>query len=119
MKKVLVVDDSPTALMHLTNLLNGKGYNVSTAHDGAEALQKASQERPDLILLDVVMPGANGFQVCRQLKNDDTTKDIKVILVTSKDQKSDRFWGLKQGADAYITKPYEDADLLQNVANYL
>jgi twitching motility two-component system response regulator PilH len=119
MKKILVVDDSPTARMHLTNLLDSKGYHISTASDGEEALQKAAQERPDLILLDVVMPGANGFQVCRQLKADAATKDIKVILVTSKNQKSDRFWGLKQGADAYITKPFEDAELLQSVASYL
>lgn len=119
MPKILVVDDSPTALMHLTNLLGSKGYHISTASDGEQALQKAAEEHPDLILLDVVMPGANGFQVCRQLKTDTTTKDIKIILVTSKSQKSDRFWGLKQGADAYITKPFEDTELLQNIASCL
>ena len=119
MKKILVVDDSPTMRKLMTDALEGKGYQLITATDGEDALQKAAQELPDLVLLDVVMPGKNGFQVCRQLKTDAATKHIKVIMVTSKDQKSDRFWGLKQGADAYVTKPFEPAELLQNVATCL
>ena len=119
MAKILVVDDSPTSRQILTNSLDGQGYNIVTACDGEEALQKAVTEHPDVILLDVVMPGKNGFQVCRQLKTDEATKDIKIILVTSKSQKTDRFWGLKQGADEYITKPFEETELLQSVAKCL
>ena len=116
MKKVMVVDDSPTMRQLISDTLNGKGYHVITADDGEEALQKASKELPDLVVLDVVMPGKNGFQVCRQLKTDTATKHIKVILLTSKNQKSDQFWGLKQGADVYMTKPFEGQELLKNVA---
>jgi DNA-binding response OmpR family regulator len=119
MPKILVVDDSPTVLMHITDTLDGKGYDIITASDGEGALNKAVKEQPDLILLDVVLPGKNGFQVCRQLKTDAATKNIKIILVTSKNQKSDRFWGLKQGAEAYITKPFEDTELLDSVARFL
>jgi len=116
MKKVMVVDDSPTMRQLIAEALNGKGYHIITADDGEEALQKASKELPDLVVLDVVMPGKNGFQVCRQLKTDTATKHIKVILLTSKNQKSDQFWGLKQGADVYMTKPFEGPELLKNVA---
>ncbi len=119
MSKILVVDDSPTALKAITDALTGTGHRIITATDGNEALQKVAQEHPDLILLDVVMPGKNGFQVCRQLKMDLSTKDIKIILVTSKNQPSDRFWGLKQGADAYITKPFAEAELRASVAQCL
>jgi twitching motility two-component system response regulator PilH len=119
MGTILVVDDSPTALKALTDALVGTGHRIITATDGEAAVQKALQEHPDVILLDVVMPGKNGFQVCRQLKADVATKDIKIILVTSKDQPSDRFWGLKQGADAYITKPFQEAELRASVAKCL
>jgi twitching motility two-component system response regulator PilH len=115
MPKILVVDDSPTTLRAITDLLGSHGYKVITARDGEEALNKATAEQPELILLDVVLPGANGFQVCRQLKTGESTKGIKVILVTSKDQKTDRFWGMKQGADAYVTKPFESDELLKQV----
>jgi twitching motility two-component system response regulator PilH len=115
-KKILVVDDSPTARDLIVSTLQSQGYNTMMAENGEEALRKAASEHPDLILLDVVMPGQNGFQVCRQLKTADATKDIKVILVTSKDQKSDRFWGLKQGADDYLIKPFEQNKLLECVA---
>ena len=116
MAKILVVDDSPTQMKIMLDALAGKGHNLLTASDGEEALLKAMQEQPDLILLDVVLPQKNGFQVCRQLKSDEATKKIKIVLVTSKDQKSDRFWGLKQGADDYLTKPFNNADLLASVA---
>ncbi|MBM3226149.1 MAG: response regulator [Candidatus Tectomicrobia bacterium] len=119
MATILVVDDSPTALKAITDTLRGTGHWVITAMDGDQGLHKALHEHPDLILLDVVMPGKNGFQVCRQLKTAAATKDIKIILITSKDQPSDRFWGLKQGADAYITKPFEEAELRASVAKCL
>ncbi len=115
-KKILVVDDSPTTRDLIIGTLQSKGYSTVTAENGEEALVKAASEQPDLILLDVVMPGQNGFQVCRQLKTEDVTKNIKVILVTSKDQKSDQFWGLKQGADDYIIKPFEESKLLDCIA---
>jgi twitching motility two-component system response regulator PilH len=119
MRKILVVDDSPTARAFIVDTLSGKGYHILTAVDGEEALDKASTERPDLILLDVVMPGKKGFHVCRQLKAEATTKSIKIIMVTSKNQQSDRMWGLKQGADAYLTKPFDTAELLGTIAKCL
>jgi twitching motility two-component system response regulator PilH len=115
---ILVVDDSPTDLRVITAPLLDKGYRVITAVDGEEALEKAMQERPRLIVLDVILPKKNGFQVCRQLKTSPDTQDIKIIMLTSKSQDSDRFWGLKQGADEYLTKPFDDADLLANVARF-
>jgi twitching motility two-component system response regulator PilH len=118
-KTILVVDDSPTQMKLMTTALQGKGYKIITAVDGEEALEKANKEQPDLMLLDVILPKKNGFQVCRQLKTAPDTKAIKVILVTTKSQDTDRFWGLKQGADEYITKPFEDAELQQMVAKLL
>ncbi len=117
-KTILIVEDSPTDMRLVTNTLQGKGYKIITATDGEEALEKANKERPDIMLLDVVLPKKNGFQVCRQLKTSPDTKDIKVILLTSKSQDSDRFWGLKQGADEYLTKPLEDNALLAALAKH-
>ncbi len=117
-KHVLVVDDSPTDRQVVTRLLQEQGYEVSTAVDGEDALQKVAADRPPLIVLDIILPKLNGYQVLRQLKNAPETRDIKVILVSSKSQESDRFWGLKQGADDYIAKPYPDDTLLAAVARY-
>ncbi|HVT18334.1 MAG TPA: response regulator [Thermoanaerobaculia bacterium] len=116
---ILVVDDSPTDLNLLLAALRPKGYRLLAARDGEEALEKAHLEHPDLILLDVLLPQKNGFQVCRQLKTAPETQDIKIILVTSKTQASDRFWGLKQGADDYLTKPLDDEHLLGAVEHLL
>jgi DNA-binding response OmpR family regulator len=115
-KTILAVDDSPTELKLLTALLQSKGYRVVTAVDGEEALAKAVSERPNLIVLDIILPKKNGFQVCRQLKTTPETQGIKIVLLSSKSQDSDRFWGLKQGADAYVTKPFADEELLKAVA---
>lgn len=114
--KILVADDSPTELQLMIEPLIARGYQVITAANGNEALKAAQQERPALILLDVLMPGKNGFQVCRQLKADPATRDIKVIMVSSKSQESDRFWGLKQGADEYLAKPFNDEELLNHIS---
>ncbi|KAF0249426.1 MAG: twitching motility two-component system response regulator PilH [bacterium] len=111
-KKILVVDDSPTDMKRLTLFLKSKGYSISTATDGEKALEAVLEDKPDLMLLDIMLPKKNGFQVCREVKTGTETKDIKVILVTSKNQATDRFWGLKQGADGYLTKPFEDQDLV-------
>lgn len=114
-ESILVVDDSPTEQKIVSSTLQSKGYRVITAADGDDALAKAVAEKPKVIVLDVIMPKKNGFQVCRALKNDIQTKDIKVILLTSKSQDSDKFWGMKQGADAYMTKPFDQAELLVQV----
>jgi twitching motility two-component system response regulator PilH len=118
-KTVLVVDDSPTDLQMLSVLLKKKGYDVVTAVDGEDALVKAAATHPPVVVLDIVLPKKNGFQVCRQLKTTPETKDIKVVLVSSKNQDSDKFWGMKQGADEYIAKPYQDEELLAAVARQL
>ena len=118
-KKVLVVDDSPTDLQILSTLLKKQGYNVVTAVDGEDAIAKATSSQPPLVVLDIILPKKNGFQVCRQLKTAPETKGIKVILVSSKNQESDKFWGMKQGADDYIGKPYQDEVLLAAIAKQL
>jgi twitching motility two-component system response regulator PilH len=117
--KILVVEDSPTYLRRISDLLQDQGYQTITAKDGEEALGKAVGEKPNLIVLDVILPKKNGFQVCRQLKTTPATQDIKIIMLTSKSQDSDRFWGLKQGADDYMTKPFEDEEFLGNIAKLL
>lgn len=117
-RRVLVVDDSPTDRQFVTTLLQKQGYQVTTAVDGVDALEKIAAERPPLIVLDIILPKMNGYQVLRQLKAEPQTRDIKVILVSSKSQESDRFWGLKQGADDYIAKPYLDETLLAAVARH-
>ena len=110
--KVMVVDDSPTELKLMSEPFLANGYELITATDGDEALKKIEAELPSLVVLDVIMPKLNGFKVCRQIKTTDSLKDIKVILLTSKSQESDKFWGKKQGADAYMTKPFSGDDLL-------
>jgi twitching motility two-component system response regulator PilH len=118
-EKILVVDDSPTELQLMVEPLIDRGYEVITATNGIDALEAATKEHPRLILLDVLMPGKNGFQVCRQLKTDPATCDIKIIIVSSKCQESDRFWGLRQGADEYLGKPVNDETLLQHISALL
>ena len=118
-KCVLVVDDSPTDLQLLSNALKTGGYDVVTAADGEEAIAKATATHPPLVVLDIVLPKKNGFQVCRQLKTTADTRDIKVILVSSKNQDSDKFWGMKQGADEYLIKPFKPEDLLKAVKKYI
>jgi twitching motility two-component system response regulator PilH len=116
---ILVVDDSPTELKLVSKALATQGYRVVTAVDGDDALQKAATEHPQLIVLDVVLPKKNGFQVCRTLKTAPDTQDIKILMLTSKSQDSDRFWGLKQGADGYMTKPFGDGELFASVSKLL
>jgi twitching motility two-component system response regulator PilH len=118
-KTVLVVDDSPTERKMMHQALQGKGYNIVSAADGEEALEKVAQQKPDVVLLDIILPRKNGFQVCRQLKTSPETQNIKVILISSKTQDTDRFWGLKQGADEYLTKPVEPASIAASVAKYV
>ncbi len=119
MARILVAEDSITDLQFIKNALKETGYEILTASNGDEAEQKVRSEVVDLIILDVVMPKKNGFQVCRSLKRDEKYRHIPIILITSKTQDSDRFWGLKQGADEYVTKPFEPTDLLEAVKKHL
>lgn len=118
-KLLLVVDDSPTGRKVVSESLRSKGYEVIAAEDGEQALDLAFRRQPDLVVLDIVLPKKNGFQVCRHLKAEPHTKHIKVVLLSSKILASDRQWGMKQGADAYITKPFEMPDLLSTVEGIL
>ena len=115
-QKILVVDDSPTERFFLADLLTRRGYAVVTAESGTEALAKIRAERPSLVVMDVVMPGASGFQVVRTLTRDPETQAIPVILCTSKGAETDRIWGLRQGARAYLTKPVNAEELLAKIA---
>jgi len=115
-KTVLIVDDSPTERHILTQLLVGAGYEVSTAESAEEGIERAKQIKPNLILMDVVMPGTNGFQATRALSKDDATKDIPVIICTTKDQETDKVWGMRQGAQDYVTKPVDGPALLAKIA---
>ncbi|HEX7052356.1 MAG TPA: response regulator [Burkholderiales bacterium] len=113
--KILVVDDSPTDRQHLSELLTKSGFQVSTAESAEDCFAKVKQSRPDLVLMDVVMPGQNGFQATRALAKDESTKNIPVILCSSKSQETDKVWGLRQGAKDYVTKPVNPADLLAKI----
>lgn len=115
MKKILVVDDSLTERELIRKSLTAEGFDITTAENGEEGLVKVKETEFDLVVLDVVMPGKNGFQVCREIKRDDFTSDIPVILCTSKGQDSDKFWGKKQGADDYLVKPFNVDDLVSAV----
>ena len=114
-RTILVVDDSPSERALLSQTLQRVGYEVRTAQDGDTALQIARSHPPALILLDIMMPGKNGFQVCRQLKADERTKHVPVVIVSARDQPPDKFWGLRQGADEYITKPFDPGRLIEVV----
>ncbi|MEF8709393.1 MAG: response regulator [Candidatus Accumulibacter propinquus] len=115
-KKILVVDDSPTERHVLKVLLASNGYEVLTAESGEEGIAKAKSELPDLILMDVVMPGLNGYQATRTLTRDPTTRNIPVIVCTTKGQETDKIWGLRQGAQDYLVKPVNGQELLAKIA---
>ena len=115
-KSILIVDDSPTDLRFLSDLLVKNGYKVETALNADEGVAKAKQLRPDLVLMDVVMPGQSGFQATRTLSRDEVTKKIPVIICTSKGQDTDKAWGMKQGARDYIVKPVSGPELLKKIS---
>jgi twitching motility two-component system response regulator PilH len=113
--RILVVDDSPTQLSLISAPLVAGGFEVVTASSGEEALRKVASDQPNLVVLDVVMPNQNGFQICRAIKNSPESKHIPVILLTSKNQPADKYWGMRQGADEYLTKPFQPETLVSSV----
>ncbi len=115
-KNILVVDDSPTERYFTVDILTRAGYHVTTANNGEEGISKARSERPDLILMDVVMPGLNGYQATRTLTRDESTSNIPVIVCTSKGQDTVKIWGMRQGAVDYLVKPLNPEELLQRIA---
>ncbi len=115
----MIVDDSPTETHVLRGILERAGYAVLSAEDGESGIQEATSHKPDVILMDVVMPGLNGFQATRQLSKNPETADIPIIMVTTKDQDTDRAWGLRQGAKEYVVKPVKAAELLDKVSSVL
>ena len=110
-RNVLIVDDSKTELMYLSDMLKKAGFAVTTAENAEDAQRKLDQGKPDLILMDVVMPGQNGFQLTRTISRDPAYADVPIIMCTSKNQETDRVWGMRQGARGYITKPVDPAEL--------
>ena len=115
MAKILIAEDSETELAYLQEVLSSTPHDITTTRDGLQAEAAARSGAYDLIILDVIMPGKNGFQVCRTLKTDPVLKATPIILLTSKSEASDKFWGKKQGADAYITKPFNPMELLLEI----
>ena len=115
MARIMIVDDSPTELHILKTMVENHGHSVITAASGEEGVEKATAEKPDLILMDVVMPGLNGFQATRQLSKQPETESIPVIIVTTKDQETDKLWGMRQGAKDYIVKPAQEDDLIAKI----
>ncbi|MCU0977373.1 MAG: response regulator [Steroidobacteraceae bacterium] len=113
MALILIVDDSPTELQQMRKALENGGFRIEAANDGAEALRKAREMRPDLILMDIVMPVMDGFRATRALASDPDTRGIPVIMVSSKGQESDRVWGMRQGAVDYLVKPVTPAQLVE------
>ena len=116
--KILLVDDSKTELHVLSELLLKRGYSVRTAESGEEALKRLAEEKPDLILMDVVMPGQNGFQLTRTITRDPRYADLPVIMCTSKNQETDRVWGLRQGARDYVVKPVQADELIAKIKKF-
>jgi twitching motility two-component system response regulator PilH len=114
-QRILIVDDSPTERYYLTDILVKHGYSVSTAENGEEAMARIRADKPELILMDVVMPGSNGFQVTRAIARDPELQDVPVIICSSKDQETDRIWGMRQGARDYLVKPVNPAELLEKI----
>ncbi len=114
-QKILLVDDSKTELHVLSELLTKKGFKVRTAENGEEALKRLGDEIPDLVIMDVVMPGQNGFQLTRAITRDPQFANVPVIICSSKNQETDRVWGMRQGASDYVVKPVNPEELLSKI----
>ena len=119
MARILIVDDSPSQLVGLKRIIEKLGHQVVTAEDGSAGVEAAKREVPDLILMDVVMPNLNGFQATRTISKEPKTSHIPIVLVTTKDQETDRVWGIRQGAKAYVTKPVNEGELVDTINKLL
>ena len=119
MARILIVDDSPSQLMGMKRIVEKLGHEALTAEDGAAGVDAAKAQKPDLILMDVVMPNLNGFQATRAISKEATTAHIPIVLVTTKDQETDKVWGMRQGAKAYITKPFNENQLIEVINGLL
>lgn len=119
MSTILVVEDSPTQREMIADLLKDSGLDVTSASDGVEAMEQIQEHRPDLIVLDIVMPRMNGYEVCRRLKADPKTQNLPIVMCSSKGEEFDRYWGMKQGANAYIAKPFQPIELVGTVKQLL
>ena len=119
MTTVLVVEDTLSELELISNYLRESGYNVIIATDAKQALSKALIQKPDAIVTDVVMPGMSGFELCRKLKNNPDTQKLPVVICSSKNQEIDRLWGMKQGADLYVTKPFTREELVNAIESVM
>ena len=119
MARILIVDDSPSQLLGIQRIVEKLGHEFITAEDGAAGVEVAKRELPDMVLMDVVMPNLNGFQATRSISKNPDTAHIPIILVTTKDQETDRVWGMRQGAKAYLTKPVNEGALIKLVKELL
>jgi twitching motility two-component system response regulator PilH len=117
-QNILLVDDSKTELHYLSDLLTKRGYKVRTAENGTDAMKRLAEEKPDLILMDVVMPGQNGFQLTRAITRDPQFADVPVIMCTSKNQETDKVWGMRQGARDYVVKPVDADELMAKIKKF-
>jgi twitching motility two-component system response regulator PilH len=119
MSEVLLVEDSPVQRELISGILQKHGWKVTIACDGLEALEQLEKFRPDLVVLDIVMPRINGYEVCRRMKSDPKTKNIPVLMCSSKGEEFDRYWGMRQGADAYVAKPFVEAEFIGTIKQLL
>ncbi len=119
MASILIADDSPTEVLLFQQIMQTLGHETIVARDGEEAERLIVERVPDLVILDVVMPQKDGYQVCRRIRREDRLKHIKVIIVSTRNQESDKYWGMRQGADAYFGKPFDISDLVEIVRNLL
>ena len=118
-RTIFIADDELDFVSTLRSRLEFEGYRIETAPDGKEALERILKEKPDLILLDILMPTMNGYQVCRELKGNADTRSIPIVMLTAKSQASDRFWGKEAGADVYLVKPFDLDDLMREVVDQI
>lgn len=119
MAHIVIVDDSPTDVQIFSRILEKAGHKVSSASDAESGIALVKRERPDVVLMDIIMPGSNGFQATRVLSKDAETAGIPVIIVTTKSMQTDRVWGMRQGAKDFLTKPVSDRDLLSHIKPFL
>lgn len=119
MSEVLLVEDSPVQREMISDILKDHGWKVTIARDGVEALEQLNKFSPDLVILDIVMPRMNGYELCRRIKSDPKTQNVPVIMCSSKGEEFDRYWGTRQGADAYISKPFQPLELMGTIKQLL